>query len=162
MKYDEIFIELPAGKPGFNLKPELIVLHASAEWVWDFDEDKYYHILSYHKHKGWSAHYYVFQNNLLVKCKKDIDMAYHAAGHNKNSIGIEFIMPGFHTYEMFIDAIDGQWLLREQLDIGLDVVKKLIYKYRIKEITTHHELDPDRKYDPGHGFPTDQFKRLIP
>ena len=157
--YDEIYIELPAGIKDGNKNPDTIVLHASSEFV--YDDKQYYHILDFHKKEGLSAHVYVFPSGLWVKTKSFNDIAYHARNHNHNTIGIEFIMMGFNTYGRFLDKMNGKWYTDTQIDTGIAGIKKIISKYKISKITTHHELDPDRKYDPGAGFPTNLFKALI-
>ena len=159
--YHEIFIELPGGRKNINLNINRIVLHASAEWVYDPEQSKFYHILEYHRYTQENAHAYIFPDGLYVKTHKHTDMAWHAADFNHNSLGIEFILGGFHSYVDFIEKIKMPWATEKQIETGLSVIKRWVERYDITEINTHHELSPDRKYDPGEGFPSDKFKKLL-
>lgn len=50
-----------------------------------------------------------------------------------------------------------QW----QLDTVEEICKLLIQKYNIKFILGHEEISPDRKIDPGPGFPLDEMRNRL-
>jgi N-acetyl-anhydromuramyl-L-alanine amidase AmpD len=99
-----------------------------------------------------------------VRLREDTQGGYHARGHNKNSLGIEFLLPGFHNYNTFLSAIKEPYLTQAQFRTGIMVVKDwmLTYGIGLNNIYTHSQVDPERKKDPGGGFPLNNFiKELI-
>lgn len=158
-KYDEIFIDLPAGKSGIN-KPDTIIWHASSEWVYDTLTKKWFHVFDFWKINNWSVHYSILPWGGIVTHKSIFDIAYHAQNNNFNTIGIECILGGFNPYERFVERIKNDWVMPEQIKSGHKLIKRIKEQAHIKTITTHHLVDPLRKPDPGEGFPLEEFTEV--
>tara|TARA_B100001057_G_scaffold357631_1_gene359652 strand:+ start:9 stop:737 length:729 start_codon:yes stop_codon:yes gene_type:complete len=102
-----------------------------------------------------SAHYLVKKNGEIINFVPDLYEAWHAGKSawkkttslNKYSIGIEIQNRGHENkYEKFS--------IKQIISIKR-LLKKLIYKYRIKlsNILGHSDISPERKKDPGEKFP---------
>ena len=137
-------------------KPNRIVIHAMGEYI-DTD-DKDYHAKEWLDKLGLAAHYLVTPTGVIIKTL-DIDlMGAHAKGYNFGSVGIEFLVPGVHTYSSFLKAIELPYLTDVQYEEGLQLVDDLCLALdQPVTIDTHAELSPDRKVDPGKGFPLESF-----
>ena len=156
MKYANI--PLPAGAT--HNAPVLIVVHAMGEYI-DTDGRDYFAV-DYLKKLGLSYHIFITPSGVAIKCREFTEGAYHAKGHNTNTLGTCFMVPGLHTYESFLEAIDKKYLTDAAFKTGLEVVRE--YLNRIPNnpeprevIRTHAELSPGRKFDPGKGFPYSDF-----
>lgn len=132
-----------------------IIVHAMAEWIELGDNDQ--QAWEYLNTIGLSAHYFVTPTGVIIQQVEEDRVAYHAKGHNETSIGVEFLVPGVHTYSTFLEAIDKPWSLSEQFEAG----KKLIAGIRTRlggvEIFGHNEVSPGRKKDPGE-FPIEELR----
>lgn len=141
------------GKPQ---TPNTIVFHALAEYI-DFDDvdlTGWEHV----NKLGWGAHFYITPSGTIVQSIPMDSMGAHAKGHNMDTIGIEFIVPGLHTYESFTKAIDQDWVSEAQVQAGIKLVDYIKSRNeKVQYITSHHYLSPERKFDPGKGFPYDRF-----
>jgi len=136
--------------------PNLIVVHAMAEYI-KFDK-RVVHAVDYLDEIGLSAHSFIAPNGTIFRCREDDQGAYHALGHNKNSLGIEFLVKGEHDYASFIDTIQNKDYLSDcQYKIGLDQILEWFEMHDINKLTRHSDLSPDRKIDPGKGFPWGKF-----
>ncbi len=72
-----------------------------------------------------SAHYLVKPDGEIIQCRANNQGAWHARGHNKNSIGIEFLVAGTHDYESFLSAISEDWCTKAQYESGIELVTDL-------------------------------------
>lgn len=135
--------------------PDLVVVHAMAE-----------HITGYGSARealdkmGLSAHALVTPDGKIIRCRSDAQGAYHAKGYNNNSLGIEFLVPGEHSYSTFLRAMTMPWVEPEQYKAGLEQIQAWVAYFGIHKgkVVRHSVLDPDRKSDPGLGFP---WKKLL-
>lgn len=146
-------IKLPFG--AYNNKPSRIIVHSMGEYI--SDGRKHRHAVDLLRDQKLSTHILVTPSGTLIRCRDDDQGAYHARSHNTGSLGIEFLVPGLHTYSTFIDAIKRPYLTHEQYKSGVNQVKKWVSSYCITDIKRHSDVDPDRKYDPGEGFPWTEF-----
>ena len=157
------WVKLPHGG-GFQ-SPDTIVIHAMAEYIVadDASARKYgapagvYHALRWLDLCKLSAHALICPNGAIIRTRQDDQMAWHARGHNRDTLGIEYLVPGKHDYGTFLAAMKGDYLPPPAYTAGLDMIREWIDAYSIESITTHEKLDPDRKHDPGAGFPLDQL-----
>ena len=94
---------------------------------------------------------------VIIRSRKDEEGGYHAKGFNSNSLGVEFLVPGLHTYATFTNAIKKKYLSTAQYNAGVELVKSWIDKHEISNIDRHSDLSPGRKVDPGQGFPWQRF-----
>jgi hypothetical protein len=146
--------------------PKKIVLHAMAEFIridssaskWYADQGKDIPVGDYFAPDwldvlGLSAHVFVTPSGLNIVTRKDTEGAYHAGIHNKDSLGIEFLVPGVYDYGGFIEAMKRPYLTKPQFYEGLEMVKRWMDKWNIfsDEVFIHSELDSKKK-DPGQGF----------
>lgn len=109
---------------------------------------------------GLSAHALIKPDGTIIRCRRDNQGAYHAAGHNTNSLGVEFLVPGDHDYASFVKAIGKSgWVKAAQLKAGVELVAEWVKTHEISftRIKQHSTLSPGRKVDPGSGFPWARF-----
>lgn len=106
---------------------------------------------------GLSAHALITPDGNIIHCREDYETAWHAKGFNKDSLGIEFLVPGIHTYGSFMERIKTPYITDEQLKAGLWQIKVWVERYNINNIKRHSELSPGRKFDPGDGFDMNLF-----
>ena len=106
-----------------------------------------------------SAHAFVTPSGVVVRGRDDDEGAYHAKGHNRGSLGIEFLVPGVHTYATFVEAIREPYLLAGQIEAGIEQVRAWVQRYGIpsSRVLRHSDVSPGRKHDPGAGFPWETF-----
>lgn len=134
-----------------------ILIHSMAEYLELGDRDL--HAADFLEQAGLSAHYLVTPSGVVIQTRQDTQGAYHARGFNEDSIGIEFLVPGVHTYATFLESIKKPYLHDQQYAAGVNLVSHLVNKYGIEDIKRHSDVDPGRKKDPGEGFPWIQFLR---
>jgi len=146
---------IPLEKHGGKQTPKGIVIHSIGEFI-DTEGDDYF-APEFLRKIGLSAHYFITPTGVVIRSVDDDTIAWHAKGFNTDSIGIEFMVPGLHTYSTFIERIQRPYLSKTQYAAGVKLVKDLCTKYDIKYVKTHSELSPQRKHDPGAGFPLCKF-----
>jgi N-acetyl-anhydromuramyl-L-alanine amidase AmpD len=145
-------IEHVENKHGGNHNvPSLIVVHSMAEYL-DVAGTTM-HASAFLNHIGLSAHALIGPNGKVYRCRADDQGAWHAKGFNYNSLGIEFLVPGKHTYDGFIKRIREPYISTEQYEAGLEQITQWYDAHAIEDIKRHSDLDPRRKLDPGEGFP---------
>ena len=142
-------IERPLKSGSKTNKPDLIVVHAMAEYINDPDPIFAPNFLEKY---GLSAHALIVPNGDVMMCREENQGAYHAKGHNTNSLGVEFLVDGDHNYASFIEKIKTDWVTPEQWQAGIELMQHWKSRYNIKEIVRHSDISPGRKVDPGAGF----------
>lgn len=148
-------INKPLPKGAKHQVPSRIVLHSMGEYI-KFDSGNK-HAYDFLKDIGLSAHALICPDGTVIRCREDNQGAWHAKGFNKNSLGIEFLVKGAHTYGSFKKVIKDHYLTLDQHIAGVELLRDWCSKYDIKSIDTHSSLSPKRKVDPGTGFPLKQF-----
>lgn len=143
---------LPHG--GGKQTPELIVIHSMAEYVID---GKPYHAVNFLNKYEYSAHSLIAPEGTNYRCREDNFIAWHAKGFNKNSLGMEILVPGGHDYAGFVERIKTPYVTDEQYVAALAQVKEWLDLWPIKQIKRHSDLSPGRKVDPGSGFDMQGF-----
>ena len=150
-------LELKAG--GGRQNPDRIVVHAMGEFI------KVHGIiwpaLDWLRFNGLSAHALITPSGTLMECRDPTLVAWHAKGHNLDSIGVEFLVPGVHDWGTFKEAIKvWNWPSDNQYDAGRLLIDRWCGDFDIasKGVFTHHELDPTRRPDPGAGFSMKRIK----
>lgn len=147
----------PLPKGASKNDPKMIILHAMGEWI--HDKENYYYATEWLKHLGLSAHALITPSGVTIKCRAEVQGAYHAKGHNTDTLGVEFLVPGVHTYDSFLRTIKEFYITEPQYLAGIRLVRQWMITHNIKKdgIKTHQQIDPERKYDPGEGFPLYKF-----
>ena len=135
--------------------PHRVILHAMGEFIKLDSGNK--HAYDFLKGIGLSAHALICPDGTVIRCREDNQGAYHAKGYNKDSLGVEFLVKGAHTYSSFKKAIKKPYLTFEQHVAGVELIRDWYSKYDITSIDTHSSLSPKRKKDPGSAFPLAQF-----
>ena len=136
--------------------PKMIVVHSMGEFILD---PQPIHATDFLAKLGLSAHALVDPKGDVYICRDDDEGAYHARSYNTNSLGIEFLVEGHHTYGSFLDAIKADYITLDQWDAGVAAVKSWAEAYNIPrdKIVRHSDISPGRKVDPGSGFKWDKF-----
>lgn len=135
--------------------PSMIVVHAMAEYI-DVGR-RPQHAWEFLAANGLSAHALITPSGVVIVSRLETEGAYHARNYNNLSFGIEFLVPGVHTYASFLEAIKEPYLSDMQYQQGVTLVREWKERYPIKTVVGHSQLDPIRKRDPGEGFPWDRF-----
>ena len=112
-----------------------------------------------------SAHAIVWPSGAINRLRLDNQGAFHAKGHNTNTLGIEFIVPGkYQNLDQLNQRMKTPYLTPEQYESGLWQVRTWMQEHNIEQInnniTTHTKLSPERRQDPGAGFPEQFFYDL--
>ena len=136
-------------------EPKVIVIHAMAEFIIGDGWKK--HAVPFLNKYGLSAHSLVAPDATNYRCRKDNEIAYHAKGYNTNSLGLEALVPGEHDYGSFVNTIKQPYLTDGQYLAIVEQTKEWIDLWPIERIIRHSDLSPERKVDPGDGFPWIQF-----
>lgn len=148
-----MIIKMPSIHGRENLEPTAIVVHAIGEYLRLKDEDIY--APRFLRSRGESAHAFITPSGEVIVSRNNDQVAWHARaqGFNFKSIGIEFMVPGAHTWDSFRETIQTDWVREIQYKAGVAFVRGLIDLYPINEVVEHSVIDPENKVDPGLGFP---------
>jgi len=138
--------------------PHKIIIHSMGQYI--KYETAVYHASDFLMKIGLSAHVLIEPDGTNIRIREDTQGAYHAKGHNKDSLGMEYLVPGVHTYESFLEAIKKPYVTHDAYTAGLKQIKDWMEEWEIVSIARHSDIDPDRKYDPGN-FPWDQLMEDI-
>lgn len=102
-----------------------------------------------------SCHAFCTPTGEIIQSVPTEFMAWHVKGHNSESIGLEFLVPGEHTWTTFLKAINGStdpyaevqyraagwWFGTYMKQWGLE----------LEDLVGHHHLNSE-KPDPGRAF----------
>lgn len=154
---NSITTQLKAGAK--SQTPKRIIIHSMGEFIDLPGGGK--HAVSYLAGVGLSAHAIIAPDGTNYRCRKDTQGAYHALGHNTDTLGLEFLVQGVHTYGTFLQTIRKPYITAEQYEVGVQQVKEWIKHWGITEVLRHSDISPERKVDPGDGFPWLMFLKDI-
>ena len=167
--YRRLWQLLPWGDNRVPNIPKKIVIHCMGEYL-DVGPDlatQYktqpgiYHASMWLNITKLSAHALISPTGVIIRHRKDNEVAWHAKGHNYDTLGVEFLVKGVWTWGPWAERIKTPYLEPAQFDAGQEQVSEWIKQWNIHEITTHHALDPDRRPDPGDGFPFAEFHQML-
>ena len=132
--------------------PDRLIIHAMGEVI--DDEERDYPADEWLSHLGLSAHFLIQPNGDVIKMRHTKTKAWHAKNHNTDTVGIEFLVPGLHTYETFLDAIKTDWVSDAQFEAGVELSKGIVdyFNMPVSNVVRHSDISPGRKKDPGEGF----------
>ena len=143
---------IPLGEGSNYNTPNTVIIHAIGEFI--HYDGRILHAVDFLREIGLSAHALICTDGSVIQCRELNQGAYHAKGHNSHSIGIEFLVPGVHTYGSFIEAISKPYLTDAQFETGIELCRNWGAG---REMQRHSDVDPARKKDPGEGFPWVKF-----
>lgn len=132
--------------------PNRLIIHSMSEYINGMYADEFL------KSVGLSAHFLLCPDGSFIKLRSTHEMCWHAKGHNTNTIGIEVLVEGEHTYETFLEKIKTDWVKPEQMDALIEMSKGIMEYYEFDEVVRHSDIDSPRKKDPGSGFDWEYFK----
>lgn len=152
-----MILDIPSNKGGGTQTPKRIVIHTMGEFI--RHEGKVYHATEWLSFLGISVHGMFCPSGDTILCRDDKLKAWHAKGHNDDTLGYEFLVRGVYgrdTYQEFIGTINKPYLTDAQYQAGIYCIaaKRMIYGI---DIVKHSTLTPT-KPDPGIGFPWNEFK----
>ena len=126
--------------------PNRLIIHSMSEYINGMYADEFL------KSVGLSAHFLLCPDGSFIKLRKTHEICYHAKGHNTNTIGIEVLVEGEHTYETFIEKIKTDWVKPEQMEALIEMSKGIMqyYDMPLENVLRHSDIDSPRKKDPGN------------
>lgn len=158
-------IERPSPHGSGIQRPKRGVVHAMGEYI-RLDDGRVMGAAEFLEHIGLSAHCLVHPSGDRIRTRRPDQVAWHAKGHNSNTYGVEMLVPGTHDYASLLDATkvpgwaNGMQILA--LTEEFRGVAALYPEFDTNNINRHSDLDPERRwFDPGEGFPWDDFKRQM-
>ena len=140
---------LPHG--GGHQTPTRIIVHCMAETtIYEGKQYKAWELLDF---LGLSAHVLIPPDGSRIRCRHDDQIAWHAKGHNTNSLGVEVLVPDVFNLEQLQDKTRKPWVSDAQLNTLVQQIMIWKKEHRIEKLDRHSDVDPVRKwYDPGAGF----------
>lgn len=152
-----MILRIPSQNGGNIQTPKQIVIHTMGEFI--RHKGKVYHATEWLSFLGISVHGFFCPSGDIIQCRDDDQGAWHAKGHNDDSLGFEFLVRGIYgrdNYQEFIDTINKPYLTDGQYQVGIDCIsaKRMVYSIDIVKHSTLTATKPD----PGDGFPWDDFK----
>lgn len=155
------YVELEKYVSRGNRRPRRIIVHAIAEYIDTASRD--YHCVDFLRKESLGAHYFVDPRGMILRTGDDESILYHARGHNEESIGIEIMVPGLHTLETFLRAIDQpHWCSSQAFEASAQLCAKLMIEWTISGDRLKRHCDVSlRKRDPGAGFDWLKFRDAV-
>ncbi len=136
--------------PEFGVRKEtkLIIVHTIAEFLEDY-EGNVSRAEDFLIDTRLLPHYMITPSGVVERMLHHDRIGAHAKGFNHCSVGIEVMIPGFMTYAKFVDATREDRINSEQFNQLIKLLQELYKIYPEAYIVGHHEIDPERKVDPG-------------
>jgi len=146
----------PYGRGSGRNEPERIVIHAMGEFIELGERDM--PAWEYLDRLELSAHAFVCPSGVVVRARDDDQGAWHAKGHNQNTLGVEVLVPGVHTYATLVETIRSPYIPDAAFRSLTALVKDWCRRHVIPaDRVVGHDSLTSRKQDPGEGFPWESF-----
>ncbi len=150
----KLYKEILLPKGGGRQAPKRIVIHAMGEFIRPPGHKHIWPALDWLRYIGLSAHALVTPSGVIMETRDCNLVAWHAKGHNTDTLGVEFLVPGIHDYDSLCRIMAFTWPSAAQYEAGRGLIATWRSNWDIprEEIYRHSTLDPDRRDDPGAGF----------
>lgn len=135
--------------------PTRIVVHCMSEYL--YHDGDWVHASDFLTAVGLSAHAFVCPDGVIIRQRRDDQGAWHAKGFNSHSLGVEVLVDGQWTYGPWKTRIQTAYMTDPQWGATVRLVRNWVNEWGISQIDRHSDIDPDRKTDPGEGFPWNNF-----
>lgn len=142
-------------------KIDLAVFHAMGEYVHDGYKD--YFAPYWLEHYGTSAHALITPRGQVIETVPVEYAAWHTAGHNKASIGVEFLVEGVYNWASFVEKLNGNmpWVTQAQVDAGVEWLGDVAMRCpNLRTFKRHSDLS-DVKPGPGKWFPMQMITERV-
>lgn len=141
--------------------PRRIILHAMAYQL-DYEGRRMY-AASFLERVRLSAHVLVAPDGTIIRCRDDLQGAWHAKGHNTDTLGMEILVPdAYNLTELKARTATPGWMSPAQFDAVVNQCRYWLRTHDIQRIERHSDVDPERRwFDPGKGFPWDEFLERV-
>lgn len=151
-----IVANMPSVHGPSKLEPDTIIVHAMAEFLDTAGRD--YFAPDFLDRRGESAHAFITPSGVVIEAREYGEGAWHAREYNYNSLGVEFLVPGVHTYATFAKTIRSSYVTSKAYKAGVELVRFWIDASPLTiDVLRHSDVSPGRKIDPGAGFPWTKF-----
>ena len=159
------------------IKPKGIIVHSMAEYLKMPEGPMKAH--DFLKSVKLSVHGFIHPDGTYEKMVSSPGKAYHAGKSewnglqhlNSHYLGFELLVPGKHSYDSFIKAIEEEGTYtEEQFKTSVETVKWWMNEYDIPadNVVRHSDCSGDHvrgkrkgKVDPGSAFDWERFKKEI-
>jgi len=153
----------PDGTPTGEQTPKRVVVHAMAYQI-DYKGERLY-AATFLERMGLSAHLLIAPDGTPIRCRGDREIAWHAKGFNQDSLGVEVLVPDVYNYDAFLTGIDDPWVRKRQYITTVAAVRDWCNEWGIAPergtLDRHSDIDPERKSDPGQGFPWERMVHRV-
>lgn len=140
-------------------QPRRIIVHCIAAEI-DY-QDARLDAVDFLRRIGLSYHAMVTPAGTLIHCREDNEGAYHAKGHNENTLGLGIQVPNAYNIAQLKERVQSAWLSADQFLTASQWVRDKMRRHEIDRdlVKRHSDLDPERRwYDPGPAFPWALFR----
>ena len=146
------WIERPLIHGGGAQRPRRIVVHAMCAEI-DYEGSRIDAAALLDRLK-LSAHVLIQPDGTAIRCRRDDQVAWHAKGHNTDSLGVEVLVPWAYDLDGLKRVTAEKWVSTAQFGALASIITIWKRVHRIERIDRHSDLDPERRFfDPGQGFP---------
>jgi len=139
-------VDIPSDFGGGPQEPKKVVIHSMGEFIEAGEVD--YFAKDWLDKLGLSAHYLITPSGVVIRCLSENQIGWHARRNNTDSIGIEILVAGVHTYGTFMERIKTPYTFGDQYTALIGLCRS----YKRLPFVRHSELSPGRKFDPGDGL----------
>lgn len=140
--------------------PDVKFTHAMGQFI-DMEGGHDFHASEFLNHINLSAHFLIDPSGTIIEMLPMDRQGAHAKGHNYKTVGIEWLVPGLHTYGSLMKTLESElWVTPQAFNAGVSLYSWLEAN-GVMGWARHDETDPGRKFDPGPKFPYKELKERV-